>query len=143
MRNIYDNVFKNNISYFNFIDSVLDQLGFKATFKGTNYLKHLTMYIFSNNYCDIYVEQIVLDFIKNNNIPVSKRTFISNIEYAIYNTNFNKFKNNFYSIFNIEYDIYYKSTRNIVILLTNLLVKLDNNASNWKIDVIRLKNLIL
>lgn len=87
-------------------------------------MKHLIIYIFSNDYCDIYIEQVVLDFIKNNNISISKRTFISNIEYSIYNTNFNKFKNNFYSVFNIEYDIYYKTTRNIVILLTNLLEKL-------------------
>ena len=76
MKYLYDNVSKNNISYFDFIGRTLDQLGFKATFKGTNYLKHLIIYIFSNDYYNIYVEQIVVDFIKNNNISISKRIFI-------------------------------------------------------------------
>lgn len=112
---------KDFVSYSTFINTALDKLGFKATFKGTIYLKQLILFAYSNNYNNIYIEQIVSSYISTNNLKITKRAFISNIEYAIYNTNSNKFKNNFYNIFHVDYDIYYKSTRNIVILFLNLL----------------------
>lgn len=110
-----------NKNLISFINTSLDKLGFKSTIKGTIYLKNFILFAFLNNYNNINIEQIVIDYITFNNITTTKRTFISNIEYSIYNTDFNKFKNNFYSVFNIQYDIYYKSTRNITILFINTL----------------------
>lgn len=119
MNSIYKDIDNKNLIAF--INTSLDKLGFKSTIKGTIYLKNFILFAFLHNYDNINIEQIVIDYIAFNNITTTKRTFISNIEYSIYNTDFNKFKNNFYSVFNIDYDIYYKSTRNIVILLITVL----------------------
>lgn len=47
--------------------------------------------------------------------------FLDNIKYAIRSVDIFKFKSNFRCIFNTDYDVYYLSTKNLIILFINAL----------------------
>ena len=116
---------KSLVSYELFIETSLDKLGFRKNTLGTKYLKDFILFTFNQNYYDIFIDKITLEFLKSKNIThISKKNFITRIEYAIKNVDYQKFKNNFYSVFHTEYDIYYLSPKNIVILFISALEKI-------------------
>ena len=126
MDNLYNNTKeKELVSYELFVETSLDKLGFRKNTLGTRYLKDLILFAFNQNYYDIFIEKISIEFLKFKNINhISKKNFITRIDYAIKNVDYSKLKNNFYSIFHSEYDIYYLSPKNIVILFINILEKM-------------------
>ena len=119
MQKIYDNSTKDKeLSYY--VDILLDKLGFRKNTLGTKYLRDLILFIYFNNVYDIFIDKACINFLKSKNIMhISKKNFINRLDYAIKNVDIDKFQKNFYSIFHIEYDIYYLSVKNIVILLVN------------------------
>ncbi len=65
---------------------------------------------------------MVLTFLKINKIEkVTENDFIKCVFYTINKINLDKSKNNFNNIFEIEYDIYYFTPKNLTILFVNLL----------------------
>lgn len=127
MNNSYD-IFtkeKDLVSYELFIDNSLDKLGFRKSILGTKYLKDLILYIYSKNIYDLFVDRICMEFLEYNKIKyISKKNFITRIEYSIQNVDNIKFKNNFKNVFKTEYDIYYKTPKNLIILFLNMLSRL-------------------
>ena len=126
MNNLYNNTKeKELVSYKLFVETSLDKLGFRKNTLGTRYLKDLILFTFNQNYYDIFIDKICIEFLNSKNINhISKKNFITRIDYAIKNVDYSKLKNNFYSIFHSEYDIYYLSPKNIVILFISALEKM-------------------
>lgn len=128
MNLVYDISTKDNsISpYSIFIDQTLDKLGFRKNTLGTKYLKELILYTYTNNIYNIFINRICKKYLLDKQLnTISETMFLDNIKYAIKNVDIYKFKNNFHKIFNTEYDIYYLSTKNIVILFVNILSNLQ------------------
>ena len=126
MDNLYNNTKeKELVSYELFVETSLDKLGFRKNTLGTRYLKDLILFAFNQNYYDIFINKFSIEFLNSKNINhISKKNFITRIDYAIKNIDYSKLKNNFYSIFHAEYDIYYLSPKNIVILFINALERI-------------------
>lgn len=118
---------KNFISYEQFINNSLIELGFKVGNIGMKSFKSLILFTYYNkdNFESFNVEQICLEYLKENKIiNISKRGFKRRIEYAILNVyNTNNLENNFKNVFNIEFDYYYISFKNLLILFMNILDK--------------------
>ena len=111
-------------SYEQLVYDSLIKLGFRITNVGTFYLKDLILFIYFNNYYEISITKVVNDFMKVNKIDyISSRTFINCMIYSINNYDQNLFKNGFKSVFSIEYDYYYCSVKNLIVLYVNLLKK--------------------
>lgn len=128
MNLVYDISTKDNSisSYSIFIDQTFDKLGFRKNTLGTKYLKELILYTYTNNIYNIFINRICKKYLLDKQLnTISETMFLDNIKYAIKNVDIYKFKNNFHKIFNTEYDIYYLSTKNIVILFVNILSNLQ------------------
>ena len=112
----------NEISYIDFVDMILFRLGFRANTLGTKYLRNIIIYIYLKNPFDFYIEKECKCYFKENNIrDIKYHNFEQRMNYSIKNVDINKFKDNFEDIFKIEYDIYYLSVKNIVMLILNLM----------------------
>lgn len=124
--NIYNNTKeKELVSYELFIETSLDKLGFRKNTLGTKYLKDLILFTFNQKIYNIFINRISTEFLKEKKIEyISEKKFLDNINYAIKNVDYQKFKNNFNIVFKAEYDIYYLSTKNIVILFLNILERI-------------------
>lgn len=108
-----------------FVETSLDKLGFRKNTLGTKYLKDLILFTYHKKIYNIFINRISLDYLEHKQLNyISQKMFLDNINYAIKNVDYQKFKNNFYSIFHSEYDIYYLSTKNIVILFLNVLERI-------------------
>lgn len=117
MNYFYDTSTKENcnISYELFIQTSLAKLGFKFNTLGTIYLKDLILFIYTNNVYDVCIDKLCKEFLVNKNIyNISVKNFITRIDYSIQNVDNKKFQYNFYNIFNVNYDIYYRSVKNII-----------------------------
>lgn len=126
MNYFYDTFTKENcnISYESFIQTSLAKLGFKFNTSGTKYLKDLILFIYINNVYDVCIDKICKEFLINKNIySISVKNFITRIDYSIQNVDNKKFQYNFYNIFHVDYDIYYRSVKNIVNLFIGILDK--------------------
>lgn len=111
-------------SYEQLVYDSLIKLGFRITNVGTLYLKDLILFIYFNNYYEISITKVVNDFMKVNKIDyISSRTFINCMIYSINNYDQILFKTSFKLVFNIEYDYYYCSVKNLIVLFINLLKK--------------------
>lgn len=109
-------------SFEQLVNNSLINLGFNINIFGTKFLKDLILYTYFNQDYDIYFDKIVLDFFSYRSITnISVNTASHRICYAIQNVNNTKFKNNFYTIFNVEYDYYFKTPKNLLILFINIL----------------------
>ena len=108
-----------------FIETSLDKLGFRKNTLGTKYLKDLILFTYEQNIYNIFINRISSDYLEYKQLNhISQKMFLDNINYAIKNVDYQKFKDNFYSVFHSEYDIYYLSTKNIVILFLNILERI-------------------
>lgn len=123
MKCLYD--YTKDVKYKSFeqlVNNALINLGFNINIFGTKLLKDLILYTYFNQDYDIYFDKIVLDFFSYRSITnISVNTASHRICYAIQNINNTKFKNNFYAIFNVEYDYYFKTPKNLLILFINIL----------------------
>lgn len=119
----YDNSTKEKeLSYRVFIKESLEKLGFRKNTIGTKYLIELILFAFMKDYFNIFINRISIDFLKCMGIDdISLKQFLDNINYAIKNVDIDKFKSNFYLVFHNDYDVYYFSTKNIVVLFLGVL----------------------
>lgn len=116
------------MSYINFVDMILFKLGFRVNTLGTKYLRNIIVYIYMKNPFDFYIEKECKSYFEENNIKnINYHSFVQRMDYSIKNVDINKFKSNFEDIFRIDYDIYYLSVKNIVMLVLNLL---ERNSKN-------------
>ena len=123
MKCLYD--YTKDVKYKSFeqlVNNSLINLGFNINIFGTKLLKDLILYTYFNQDYDIYFDKIVLDFFAYRSITnISVNTASHRICYAIQNINNTKFKNNFYEILNVEYDYYFKTPKNLLILFITML----------------------
>lgn len=109
-------------SFEQLVNNSLINLGFNINIFGTKLLKDLVLYSYFNQDYDIYFDKIVLDFFSYRSITnISVNTASHRICYAIQNINNKMFKDNFYMTFNVEYDYYFRSPKNLLILFINIL----------------------
>ena len=126
MRYSYDISTKDKeILYANLVDQYLFELGFGLNKNGTKYMRDLilTAY-FMNDYC-FEVSVTAEKFINMNKIDITKKNYIRLIQYDIKNINYKKMKENFYSIFEIQYDFRYLTPKNLIILFINKLSRCE------------------
>lgn len=124
MRYSYDISTKDKeISYANLVDKYLLDLGFGFNKNGTKYLRDLILTAYFMQDYEFFISDTVDKFININKLKISKRNYIRAIQYSIESIDSNKTKNNFCSIFNIEYDYYYLTPKNLTILIMSLLQK--------------------
>ncbi len=123
MKCLYD--YTKDVKYKSFeqlVNNSLINLGFNINIFGTKLLKDLVLYSYFNQDYDIYFDKIVLEFFEYNSIKnISVNTASHRICYAIQNINNKMFKDNFYMIFNVEYDYYFRTPKNLLILFINIL----------------------
>ena len=125
MKSSYDYTKDNRYkSYEKFVYDSLLKLGFRITNVGTMYLKDIILFTYFNDYYEIVVTKIVKDYMSlkklNNNSP---RTFINCIEYSIKNCDHDSFNTNCQMILGISKENIYLSSKNIIILLINNIIK--------------------
>ena len=125
MRYSYDISTKDKeISYANLVDKYLLDLGFEFNKNGTKYLRDLILTAYFMENYKFEVKGFIKTFFEINNITkVTQKEFLKCIVYSINNINFQKSKDNFYKVFNVNYDIYYFTPKNLTILFINLLIK--------------------
>ena len=109
------------ISYICFVDDILDKLGFCKNISGTKMLRKIIIYIYFKDSFSINLKKEINDYIKENNINMNYIVFRSYLDYAITNTDKEKMKKNFKTIFNLEYNYYYLSVKYIVSLIINMM----------------------
>lgn len=121
MKCLYD--YTKDVKYKSFeqlVNNSLINLGFNINIFGTKLLKDLILYAYFNQDYDIYFDKIVSSFLAYRSINhVSVNTASHRICYAIQNVNNTMLKENFSSIFNIGYDYYFKTPKNLLILFIN------------------------
>lgn len=104
------------------VERILDKLGFRKSTLGTKYFKDFIVYAYNKNDYDFFVNRTITEFLKDKKLThISKKKYIDNMNYAIKNVDIYKFKDNFYSIFHTEYNLYYLTIKNITILIFNCL----------------------
>ena len=125
MKNSYDYTKDEKYkSYEQFVYKSLIELGFRITNVGTMYLKDLILFAYYNNYYEINVTKLVKDFMQYKNINyISYRTFINCIDYSTKNYNEKIFIKHFSNIFKLDYNNYYVSVKNLIILFLSTKLK--------------------
>ena len=123
MKNSYDYTKDEKYkSYEQFVYNSLIKLGFRITNVGTMYLKDLILFTHFNNYYEINVTKLVKDYMKHKNINhISERTFINCINYSIKSAEYKKFNYNFEIVFDVEFNEYFNSAKNIILFFSNVL----------------------
>ena len=129
MKNSYDYTKDEKYkSYEQFVYKSLIDLGFRITNVGTMYLKDLILFAYYNNYYEINVTKLVKDFMQYKKIShISYRTFINCIDYSLKNYDIHSFNKNFQNVFEINRNTFYLSTKNLIVLLVNILSSKHNN----------------
>ena len=122
MKNSYDYTKDEKYkSYEQFVYKSLIDLGFRVTNVGTMYLKDLILFAYYNNYYEIYVTKLVKDFMQYKNINyISYRTIINYMDYSLKNTS-SMLSKNFIKVFSFQFNYYYISIKNLLLLFLNLL----------------------
>ena len=111
------------ISYLKIVDEMLDKLGFRKNLSGTKMIRNLSIYIYLKDPLVINLKKEIINYVYDNNIEISYIVFRSSLDYAVEKLDKEKFKNNFYSVFEFDYDCYFISTKCIVSFIVSLLEK--------------------
>ncbi len=111
------------VSYIGFVDTIFDSLGFNKANNGTRLLRKFIIYVYLKNPDEIDLKREIKEFIEDNRINNNYNNIYKRFQYAISNCDHNKMKNNFYLVFNIEYDYYFLSVKSMVNYLVNILEK--------------------
>ncbi len=107
------------VSYIDFIDTILDTLGFNKANNGTRLLREFIIYLYIKKPLEIKLKDEMNAFIKDKKIKLSYGNFKERLKYSILNADNDKMKNHFYEVFRIGYDYYYLSVKNIVTFILN------------------------
>ncbi len=107
------------VSYIDFVDTILDTLGFNKANNGTRLLREFIIYLYIKKSLEIKLKDEIYNFIRDKKIKMSYGNFKERLKYAILNADNNKMQNHFYEVFKIEYDYYYLSVKSIVIFIVN------------------------
>lgn len=110
---------ENEVSYIDFVDTILDTLGFNKANNGTRLLREFIIYLYIKKPLEIKLKDEMNSFIKEKKIKMSYGNFKERLKYAILNADNDKMKNHFYEVFRIQYDYYYLSVKNIVTFILN------------------------
>lgn len=122
MNIIYDTCTKdkNKLSYC--VLEYLLKLGFNPAVKGTILFRNLIVYIYVND-LEIYTIKSVCKVLANVH-KCSDIVVYKSIVYSIQNIDYQKAKNNFFNVLNVEYNINYLMPKSLATLIKN---KLDRN----------------
>ena len=113
---------KSKISYCSFVQAILIELGLSPTSKGTYYLRDIILLALQeNNFNDIRLIDLRNKLAQIEHIP--PYTIKANIDYTFRFKDTSKAKENFETIFHIQYDEYYITAKS----LTNLIISLIYN----------------
>ena len=112
------------VSYIEFIDMMLDRLGFRKNNVGTRFLREFVIYLYKKNPLEIIINDEIGEFLVERNIKnLTIINFIRRINYAIKYADRKKMKDNFFNIFYTEFDLYYLTPKNFIVLMLNVLEK--------------------
>lgn len=112
------------VSYIEFIDMMLDRLGFRKNNVGTRFLREFVIYLYKKNPLEIIINDEIGEFLVERNIKnLTIINFIRRINYAIQYADRKKMKDNFFNIFYTEFDLYYLTPKNFIVLMLNVLEK--------------------
>lgn len=114
----------NEMSYIEFVDMILDRLGFRKNNVGTRFLREFVIYLYNKNPFEIIINNEIEEFLKERNIKdLTVINFIKRINYAIQYADNTKMKDNFFNVFRTQYDSYYLTPKNFIIFILNVLEK--------------------
>ncbi len=121
----YDIIAKDTkVSYIEFVDMILDTLGFRINNVGTRFLREFVIYLYKKNPFEIIINNEIEEFLEERKIKnLTIINFVKRINYAIQYADNTKMKNNFFTIFHTQYDSYYLTPKNFIILILNVLEK--------------------
>lgn len=112
------------VSYIEFVDMILDRLGFRKNNVGTRFLREFVIYLYRKNPFEIIINNEIEEFLTERNIKnLSIINFIKRIDYAIQYVNNTKMKDNFFNVFHTQFDYYYLTPKTFIILMLNVLEK--------------------
>ena len=114
---------KKEVSYIEFVDTILMDLGFKVNMSGTRLLRDFVIFVYKRKSLEIDIKKELVEFSKSTKLKISYNNFNIKIYNAINYADINKMKKNFYSIFRIEFDYYYLSVKTIITFLINAMEK--------------------
>lgn len=115
------------VSYIEFVDMILDRLGFRKNNVGTRFLREFVIYLYKKNPFEIIINNEIEEFLAERNITnLTVINFIKRINYAIQYADSQKMKSNFFNVFHSQFDSYYLTPKNFIILILNVLEK-DRN----------------
>lgn len=114
------------VSYIEFVDMILDRLGFRKNNVGTRFLREFVIYLYKKNPFEIIIiinNEIEEFLIEKNITNLTVINFIKRINYAIQYADNTKMKDNFFNVFHTQYDSYYLTPKTFIILILNMLEK--------------------
>lgn len=120
MINEISNKTKENTRYELYLDLIISSLGFGYANIGTYYLKELVKMVYLEDmpiekYNDLCIE-LAKRLNKDNYLNI-RRTINSSIK----RIDVDKAKENFYNVFNIEFDYYFTTPKHLTVLIVNTL----------------------
>jgi len=120
MINDISNKTKENTRYELYLDLIISSLGFGYANIGTYYLKELVKMVYLEDmpiekYNDLCIE-LAKRLNKDNYLSI-RRTINSSIK----RIDVDKAKENFYNVFNIEFDYYFTTPKHLTVLIVNTL----------------------
>ena len=112
------------VSYIEFVDMILDRLGFRKNNVGTRFLREFVIYLYKKNPFEILINNEIEEFLKEREIKnLTIINYIKRIDYAIRYADIKKIEDNFFKVFHTEYDSYYLTPKSFIILMLNVLEK--------------------
>ncbi|MCI8309547.1 MAG: hypothetical protein HFJ45_05050 [Clostridia bacterium] len=112
------------VSYIEFVDMILDRLGFRRNNVGTRFLREFVIYLYKKNPFEIIINNEIEEFLTERNIKnLTIINFIKRINYAIKYADTTKMKENFFNVFHTQFDYYYLTPKTFIILMLNVLEK--------------------
>ena len=112
------------VSYIEFVDMILDRLGFRRNNVGARFLREFVIYLYKKNPFEIIINNEIEEFLEERNIEnLTIINFIKRINYAIQYADVKKMKDNFFNVFHTEFDLYYLTPKTFIIFMLNVLEK--------------------
>ena len=110
---------KNEVSYIEFVDTILDDLGFRKNMSGTRLLRDFSIFVYMENPLEIDLKEELKIFNNKRNTNIMYSNFHKKISNAIQYADLDKMKTNFYKVFRNEYDYYYLNVKTIITFIVN------------------------
>lgn len=107
------------IPYELFLDSSLLLLGFNYSSIGTIFYKEILKIVYKNNSEYVKLDELFKQLSKVNNIPI--RNIQNNIQSSFRRMNTNITEQNFRKVFGIDYNNFFITPKNLIVLFLNTL----------------------